>query len=384
MGEGFCGNSIEQQFTKFTYPLPGPLRGEDVLPLRRLVPLHDDRHQQVGADVPEPQAGVRGQPGLLVEHRDQAGRRHPAGLHQPGARRHRRVGQLRRLLPARLGQRQPPRDRLPAEVRRAGGRVQGRLRHLRRAGRAAGRRGGVHRGQHLRGLDQEDVRLVGPARSTSTTRTSRRRATSSSRRSRTTSRRPRCAGSPRAGPATRPTPATPSGAPTRPTSWRPSAARSSSSRRACWRTRPTTTSGSPLPHVHPQLGGARRRSCSAKYPLQLISPHPRFSFHTQHDTHVPWLSEIPGHRTCDRRLRLPGRAACTPTDAAGQRHQARRRGQAVQRPRLGAAGRPGDRAGEAGRGALVRGRVQVRPDRARQGRQHRQGRLRQPAHPVAG
>jgi len=33
-----------------------------------------------------------------------------------------------------------------------------------------------------------------------------------------------------------------------------------------------------------------------KYPLQLISPHPRYSFHTHHDTHITWLNEIPGHR----------------------------------------------------------------------------------------
>jgi len=33
-----------------------------------------------------------------------------------------------------------------------------------------------------------------------------------------------------------------------------------------------------------------------KYPLQLISPHPRMSFHTHHDTHTPWLGEIPANR----------------------------------------------------------------------------------------
>ena len=33
-----------------------------------------------------------------------------------------------------------------------------------------------------------------------------------------------------------------------------------------------------------------------KYPLQLVAPHPRWSFHTHHDVHAPWLSEIPGHR----------------------------------------------------------------------------------------
>jgi len=32
-----------------------------------------------------------------------------------------------------------------------------------------------------------------------------------------------------------------------------------------------------------------------KYPLQLISPHPRFSFHTHYD-HTPWTGDIPGHR----------------------------------------------------------------------------------------
>ena len=33
-----------------------------------------------------------------------------------------------------------------------------------------------------------------------------------------------------------------------------------------------------------------------RYPLQLISPHPRMTFHTHHDTHAPWLGEIPANR----------------------------------------------------------------------------------------
>ena len=33
-----------------------------------------------------------------------------------------------------------------------------------------------------------------------------------------------------------------------------------------------------------------------KYPLQLISPHPRYDFHTNNDAHAIWLAEIPGHR----------------------------------------------------------------------------------------
>jgi molybdopterin guanine dinucleotide-containing S/N-oxide reductase-like protein len=35
---------------------------------------------------------------------------------------------------------------------------------------------------------------------------------------------------------------------------------------------------------------------AAKYPIQMISPHPRMTFHTHHDTHCPWLSEIPSNR----------------------------------------------------------------------------------------
>ena len=50
----------------------------------------------------------------------------------------------RRLLPARVGQCQPPGDRLPAEVRRTAGRVEVRLRHLRRTGRPAGLQGAVY------------------------------------------------------------------------------------------------------------------------------------------------------------------------------------------------------------------------------------------------
>lgn len=33
-----------------------------------------------------------------------------------------------------------------------------------------------------------------------------------------------------------------------------------------------------------------------KYPLQLITPHPRFTFHTHHDGKTAWLNDIPDHR----------------------------------------------------------------------------------------
>jgi len=51
----------------------------------------------------------------------------------------------------------------------------------------------------------------------------------------------------------------------------------------------------PMPRYIPSWEG-HTSELAKKYPLQLISPHPRFSFHTHHDTHIPWLSEIPGHR----------------------------------------------------------------------------------------
>jgi trimethylamine-N-oxide reductase (cytochrome c) len=51
----------------------------------------------------------------------------------------------------------------------------------------------------------------------------------------------------------------------------------------------------PLPHYIPSWEGHESK-LAKKYPLQLITPHPRYSFHTHHDKHSPWLDEIPGHR----------------------------------------------------------------------------------------
>ena len=33
-----------------------------------------------------------------------------------------------------------------------------------------------------------------------------------------------------------------------------------------------------------------------KFPIQMISPHPRYSYHTHYDAHCEWLADIPGHR----------------------------------------------------------------------------------------
>jgi len=50
-----------------------------------------------------------------------------------------------------------------------------------------------------------------------------------------------------------------------------------------------------MPHYIPSWEG-HRSELAKKYPLQLVSPHPRFSFHTHYDKHAAWLDEIPGHR----------------------------------------------------------------------------------------
>jgi len=51
----------------------------------------------------------------------------------------------------------------------------------------------------------------------------------------------------------------------------------------------------PMPHYIPSWEG-HKSEMAKKYPLQLVSPHPRFSFHTHYDKHTAWLDEIPVHR----------------------------------------------------------------------------------------
>ena len=51
----------------------------------------------------------------------------------------------------------------------------------------------------------------------------------------------------------------------------------------------------PLPRYIPSWEGYNS-ALVKKYSLQLITPHPRYSFHTQHDANTTWLGEIPGHR----------------------------------------------------------------------------------------
>lgn len=52
----------------------------------------------------------------------------------------------------------------------------------------------------------------------------------------------------------------------------------------------------PLPRYIPSWEGYNTRKLAKKYPLQMITPHVRFSYHTHHDNKNPWLEDIPQHR----------------------------------------------------------------------------------------
>jgi trimethylamine-N-oxide reductase (cytochrome c) len=50
-----------------------------------------------------------------------------------------------------------------------------------------------------------------------------------------------------------------------------------------------------VPHYIESWEG-HKSALTAKYPLQMLSPHPRFTFHVQYDDNTDWLEDIPGHR----------------------------------------------------------------------------------------
>jgi trimethylamine-N-oxide reductase (cytochrome c) len=50
------------------------------------------------------------------------------------------------------------------------------------------------------------------------------------------------------------------------------------------------------PQYIPSWEGHRTVGLVARYPLQMISPHPRFSFHTMGDGKESWMNEVKDHR----------------------------------------------------------------------------------------
>ncbi len=58
---------------------------------------------------------------------------------------------------------------------------------------------------------------------------------------------------------------------------------------------PDDTERSPMPTYKDSWEG-HKSELYEKYPFHLISPHPRHGFHTHYDAHAKWLWEIPEHR----------------------------------------------------------------------------------------
>jgi len=52
----------------------------------------------------------------------------------------------------------------------------------------------------------------------------------------------------------------------------------------------------PVPHYIPSWEGHHTTELYSKYPLQLLTPHPQYSFHTMYDGKGCWMNEIPEHR----------------------------------------------------------------------------------------
>ena len=134
----------------------------------------------------------------------------------------------------------------------------------------------------------------------------------------------------------------------------------------------------PMSRYVPSWEGPADEGLAGRYPLQLVSPHPRFSHHTLEDGKDCWTNDVADHRVLvDGRYywiaRLNADDAAARGIADGDLMRLfNDRGAVVCAARL-------DAAAAARRGALVRIVRSVRTVR-RAGFLHRPGRLRQPAH----
>ncbi len=126
-------------------------------------------------------------------------------------------------------------------------------------------------------------------------RSLRKRAITSSTYRITISQRRPCAGSMKAGRAILRIQATPKKAPTKPHELGTYSGKIEFVSQSLLKHLPDDEESPPMPQYIPSWEG-HESELAKKYPLQLITPHPRYSFHTHHDKNDPWLDEIPGHR----------------------------------------------------------------------------------------
>ena len=52
----------------------------------------------------------------------------------------------------------------------------------------------------------------------------------------------------------------------------------------------------PMPRYIPSFEGHRTTELTGRFPLQLITPHPKYSYHTHHDNKSRWIDRITQHR----------------------------------------------------------------------------------------
>ena len=134
----------------------------------------------------------------------------------------------------------------------------------------------------------------------------------------------------------------------------------------------------PIVKYEPSWEGPHSGEMFERYPLQLLTPHSKYSFHTQGDGKDSFLNNIEDHR-----VKVDGYyywiMRLNAEDADGARHQEARSGQGLQRPRRGDLRGAADAAAAARRLPRLRVVGGLRSDgRARQvGRPRR---LPQPAH----
>ncbi len=191
--------------------------------------------------------------------------------------------------------------------------------------------------------------MLRPGQDSSTGRPSTRRATTSSTPRRTTSRSRACAGSPKGRACDTPD----TGNPKRGTdkahelgTYSGKIEFASESLKAHF---PDDQERPVSPRYIESWEGHHTTELFEKYPLQLMSPHPRFSFHCHYDKHTDWLDDIPVHRIKkDGYAWWPARL--NPADAAARDIKQRRHRAPAQRPRVR---------------ALLRGRHRARPARHR-------------------
>ena len=156
---------------------------------------------------------------------------------------------------------------------------------------------GVHRGQLRRGLDQEGLRLHRPAQAHLLRGVQEEGLLRGARRCPTTTSPPSpTSGTTRAGRWTPPTASTRCRAPTRPPQMATPSGKIEFVRDRLQEYFPDDEERPPMPRYIPLYEGHETTGLVDKYPLILMTPHAKYSYHTHQDNKILWLNDIRQHR----------------------------------------------------------------------------------------